>query len=401
MYDHLKGTIQQMAKAQHATVVNIRRHLHMYPELSLQELNTAKYIAKTLQEMGIEFQDGVANTGLVALIKGKNPDKATIALRADIDALPMEEVNDLPYKSQHKGVMHACGHDVHTSSLLGVAKILDALKDAFEGTIKLIFQPGEEKNPGGAITMIQEGVLDHPRPRSILGQHVDPRMPVGKVGFMPGTMMGSADELYITVKGQGGHAAAPHYAVDPILIAAHIIVALQQIVTRNCDPIVPTVLSLCHIKAGETTNIIPTYVQIAGTFRTTDEQWRSAAHQKMEALVCGMAAAMGGSCTFAINKGYPALYNDPALVQRMKKAAQAFVGAEQVVDLELYMIAEDFAYYAQQIPGCFYYLGIQNNAKGINSGLHTSTFNIDETALELGPGLMAWLALKELEIQLQ
>ena len=396
MYDHLKDIIKERAKAQHATIVDIRRHLHRHPELSFQEFNTAQFIAQTLQALHIEVQEGIAPTGLMALIKGKHPAQATVALRADIDALPILEANDIPYKSQNKGVMHACGHDVHTASLLGVAKLLAGLKEEFEGTIKLIFQPAEEKNPGGALSMIKAGVLEQPKPTSIIGQHVNPSIPVGQVGFIKGTMLGSADELYITVQGQGGHAASPQRAVDPILIAAHIIVALQQIVSRNGKPIVPSVLSLCQINGGAATNVIPEAVQIGGTFRTTDEQWREEAHQKMTALACGIAQAMGGTCEFVINKGYPCLNNDPALTQRAMEAAREFLGAEQVLAMELSMGAEDFAYYAQQIPGCFYYLGVQNNAQGINSYVHTPTFNVDEAALELGPGLMAWLALQEL-----
>ena len=400
MYDRLRDTIKNKAKAQHAALVDIRRHLHMHPELSFQEFNTARFIAKTLKELNIACQEGIANTGVVALIKGKNPEKATVALRADIDALPIHETNEVPYKSKNKGVMHACGHDVHTASLIGVAKLLDGLKEEFEGTIKLIFQPAEEKNPGGAITMIREGVLEYPKPASIMGQHVDPRLPVGKVGFIKGTMLASADELHITIKGRGGHAASPELAVDPILIAAHMIVALQQLVSRNCNPIVPSVLSLCQINAGTTTNVIPEAVQIAGTLRTVDEQWRREAHQKITDLVVGMAQAMGGRGELVINHGYPCLNNDPALTQRTIEAARAFLGAAQVVDVELCMGAEDFAYYAQQVPGCFYYLGVQNSAQGITSYVHTSTFDIDEAALELGPGLMAWLAIKELGVLL-
>jgi amidohydrolase len=401
MYAHLKDTIKKLAKEQHAYLVDIRRHLHMHPELSFQEFNTAKFIAKNLEALNIVYQEGIANTGLVALIKGKNPDKATVALRADIDALPIHEANEVPYKSKYDGVMHACGHDVHTASLIGVAKLLNGLKEEFEGTIKLIFQPAEEKNPGGAITMIREGVLEHPKPASIMGQHVDTRIPVGKVGFIKGVMLASSDELYITVKGQGGHAASPDLAVDPILIAAHIIVALQQLVSRNCNPIVPSVLSLCQINAGTTTNVIPAAVQIAGTFRTVDERWRGEAHQKMTDLACGMAKAMGGHCELVINRGYPCLNNDAALTQRTMEAARAFLGEAQVMEAALCMGAEDFAYYAQQIPGCFYYLGVRNDAQDITSYVHTPTFDIDEEALVLGPGLMAWLALQELETQLR
>ncbi len=396
MYDHLQEGIKNIAKAHHQDWVSIRRHLHQHPELSFQEFKTAAYVAQTLRAMDIAVQEGVANTGLVAHIKGKNPDKATVALRADMDALPILEANEVPYKSQNEGVMHACGHDVHTASLIGVAHILNQLSEAFEGTVKLIFQPAEEKNPGGALGMIGAGALEQPQPASILGQHVDPLLPVGKVGFRQGTFMGSADELHITVNGRGSHASTPHMAVDPILIAAHLIVALQQLVSRHSKPATPTVLSLCHIAAGEATNIIPQSAYIAGTLRTIDEAWREQAHQKMQEMACGLAAAMGGSCDFEIRKGYPCVYNDPALAERMQQAARTFVGPAQVVDMELRLGAEDFAYYAQQVPGCFYYLGVQNKEKGIGAQLHTPTFDVDEAALELGPGLMAWLALQEL-----
>lgn len=399
MYDHLKRIIQERAQAQFESLVAIRRHLHQYPELSFQEFETAKFIAQTLQNLDIELHTGIANTGLIALIKGKNPEKATVALRADIDALPILEANEVSYKSRNEGVMHACGHDVHTTSLIGVARLLAGLKEEFEGTVKLIFQPGEEKNPGGALSMIQQGALESPKPASILGQHVDPNTAVGKVAFVKGTMLASADELHITIQGKGGHAASPHMAVDPILIAAHIIIGLQQIVSRSNNPISPAVLSLCHIKAGETTNVIPDTAHLKGTFRATDEQWRAQAHQQMKDLACGIAQAMGGTCDFFINKGYPCLDNELALTERSIEAAKAFLGPEQVLVKELRMWAEDFSYYAQQLPGCFYYLGIQNEARGITSQIHTPTFNIDEEALIIGPSLMTWLALQELALR--
>lgn len=372
----------------------------MYPELSFQEFGTAQFIVQTLKEFNIEVQERIAHTGVVALIKGKNPEKAVVALRADMDALPIQETNDVPYKSKKDNVMHACGHDVHTASLIGVAKLLYNLKDVFEGTVKLIFQPAEEKNPGGALAMIQAGVLEQPRPSCIMGQHVNPSLPVGKVGFIKGTMLGSADELYITVKGKGGHAASPQHAVDPIVIAAHLIVALQQLVTRNGNPIVPSVLSICQIHGGETTNVIPDSVQMTGTFRTTDEHWRLQAHQKMSDLVRGVAQAMGGIGELVINKGYPCLHNAPNLTQSAMDAACAFLGPEHVLEVDLAMIAEDFAYYAQQIPGCFYYLGVQHQDTDSVRHLHTPTFDVDEAALAVGPGLMAWLALHALKVQL-
>jgi amidohydrolase len=396
MYDHLKERIKQLATSNKEQVVAIRRHIHMHPELSFQEFNTAQFIGQTLKKLGIEVQEGIANTGLVATIRGKNSDKCTVALRADIDALPIQEQNQVSYKSQAPGVMHACGHDVHTSSLIGTAQILQALREEFEGTIRLIFQPAEEKAPGGAIGMIQEGVLRNPVPASILGQHVYPILPAGKIGFTKGTIMASTDEIHITVKGQGGHAASPHLAIDPILIASHLIVALQQLISRNQDPIMPGVLSICQINAGEATNIIPEEVYLAGTLRAVSEEWREQAHQKITTMCQGIAQAMGGDCMVEIRKGYPNTYNDPTLTDRVWEATKQYVGSENVVETPLNMGGEDFAYYAQQIPGCYYLLGVRNEDRGINSYVHTPTFDVDEVALELGAGLMAWLALNEL-----
>lgn len=396
MYKHLKERIKQLAESNKSMIIDLRRYIHTNPELSFEEFETAKFIGKTLKDLHIEVQEGIANTGLIAIIKGNNPDKQTIALRADIDALPIQEQNNVAYKSQVKGVMHACGHDVHTASLIGTAKVLHALREEFEGTIKLIFQPAEEQSPGGAISMIREGVLRNPSPTSIIGQHVSPILPVGQVGFTKGTVMASTDELYITVKGKGGHAASPHLAVDPILIAAHLITALQQIVSRNSNPILPVVLSICQIHSGDATNIIPEEVHLAGTLRTINEQWRVQAHQKINDLIQGVTQAMGGTCIVDIQKGYPSTYNDPALTDRVMEVTKEYIGRENVIDMDLNMGGEDFAYYAQQIPGCFYLIGTKNEAKKIDSFVHTPTFDVDEGVLELGPGLMAWVALNEL-----
>lgn len=333
---------------------------------------------------------------MVAIIEGKNPSNKTIALRADMDALPIEEQNEVSYKSRNHGVMHACGHDVHTSCLLGAANILFQLKDEFNGTIKLLFQPGEERLPGGASLMIKEGALQNPNPTGIFGQHVMPLLPVGKVGFRSGLYMASTDELYVTVKGKGGHGAMPHLNIDPVLIAANIITSLQQIVSRNAQPIVPSVLSFGKVIANGATNIIPNEVYMEGTFRTLDEAWRAEAHAKMKKMAEGIAESMGGSCEFEIRKGYPFLKNDEALTGRAKQAAVQYMGAENVVDLDIWMAAEDFSYYSQEMPATFYRLGTRNEAKGITSSVHTPTFDIDETALEHGMGLMAWLALQEL-----
>jgi len=313
-----------------------------------------------------------------------------------MDALPIIEANEVPYKSQNPGVMHACGHDAHTASLLGAAKILNDVRDQFEGTIKLIFQPGEEIIPGGASLMIQDKVLENPRPQAILGQHVMPFIPAGKVGFRSGLYMASTDELYLTITGKGGHGAMPETFIDPVLISAHLLVALQQIVSRVANPKIPSVLSFGRVEALGATNIIPNEVKIQGTFRTLDEAWRAKAHQKMRQIAEGIVEGMGGKLDFEIRKGYPFLKNEPALTARTMEAARAYLGAENVLDLDIWMAAEDFAFFSQEVDGCFYRLGTRNEARGITSGVHTPTFDIEEEALEIGSGLMAWLAVSEL-----
>jgi amidohydrolase len=330
------------------------------------------------------------------LIEGKNPGKKTVALRADMDALPIQEANSVEYKSNNAGVMHACGHDVHTSSLLGTAKILSQLRDNFEGSVKLIFQPGEEKNPGGASLMIREGVLENPKPTAIIGQHVMPLVPVGKVGFREGMYMASSDEIYLRVIGKGGHGAAPELTIDPVVIASHIIVALQQIISRNASPKQPTVLTFGKIVAEGATNIIPDEVKISGTFRALDEGWREEGLQKIKRMAEGLAESMGGKCEVEISRGYPFLQNDPDLTRRIRKAAEEYVGKENVVDIDLTLGSEDFAYYSHLVPASFYRLGTRNEAKGITSYVHTPTFDIDEDALRISTGMMAWMAVKEL-----
>jgi len=398
---NLQEKVKKLAQDALPRVITLRRHLHANPELSFVEFETAKFIAQQLREIGVEPQEGIATTGTVAYIAGKNPYSKTIALRADIDALPIKEANDVPYKSTKDGVMHACGHDVHTSSLLGVAHILHHLRDSFEGTVKLLFQPGEEKLPGGASLMIKEGVLNaqgqYLACQRIIGQHVMPHLPAGVVGFREGMYMASADELYIKVKGKGGHGAMPEMGIDPVLIASHIIIALQQIISRNCSPKTPSVLSFGKVIAEGATNVIPNEVYIEGTFRTYDELWRADAHKRMVKMATGIAEAMGGSCEFEVRVGYPHLKNNPALTKRLKNAAQDYLGAENVVDLDLWLAGEDFAYYSQQIDACFYRLGTRNEARGITASVHTPTFDIEESSLEIGMGLMAWLALEELK----
>jgi amidohydrolase len=389
--------IKSLSQAYSNEVIALRRHLHAHPELSYQEFNTVKFVAGTLRSFGIEPTNGIATTGLIAEIKGKNPEKKTIALRADMDALPITEANDVPYKSKNEGIMHACGHDVHTSSLLGTAKILNEISDQFEGTVRLLFQPGEEKNPGGASYMIRDGALKNPEPSSIIGQHVFPLLPVGKVGFREGMYMASCDELYLKIIGKGGHGAAPEFAIDPIVISSHIIIALQQIISRNASPKQPTVLTFGKIAGGTATNIIPNEVTIDGTFRAMNEAWREEALAKIKKMAESIAEGMGGKCEVTISRGYPYLENNPDVTQRIRKAAEEYVGIENIVDIDITLGAEDFAYYSQVIPASFYRLGTRNEAKGITAYVHTPTFNIDEDALAIGPGLMAWMAVKELE----
>lgn len=388
--------IQQLSHQYTQDVISLRRHIHAHPELSYQEFNTAKFISQKLKEFGLKPQEGVAQTGVVVLIEGNNPTKKTVALRADIDALPITEVNEVVYKSQNKGVMHACGHDVHTASLLGTAKILNETKSQWEGTVKLLFQPGEEKNPGGASIMIKEGALQNPAPSAIVGQHVFPLLPVGKIGFREGKYMASSDEIYLKVIGKGGHGAAPELAIDPVVIASHIIIALQQVISRNASPKQPTVLTFGKITALGATNIIPDEVSIAGTFRALDETWRAEGLKKIKKMAESIAEGMGGRCQVDIHHGYPCLENNPRLTRRIRQAAEEYVGKENVVDIELTLGSEDFAYYSQLIPASFYRLGTRNEAKGITSYVHTPTFNIDEDALKIGPGLMAWMAISEL-----
>ena len=387
--------IKQAAQNIHQQVIVNRRHLHAHPELSFEEYKTSAFVAQQLTQMNIQFTK-MANTGLVGIIKGELPSDNVIALRADMDALPITETNDVPYKSVNTGVMHACGHDVHTSSLLGTAKILNDLKSSFGGTIKLIFQPAEERLPGGANLMIAEGVLENPKPQAILGQHVMPLIDAGKIGLRSGKYMASTDEIYVTIKGKGGHGAQPQQNIDPVLIMAHMVTALQQIVSRNADPRSPSVLSFGKVIANGATNVIPNEVYLEGTFRTLDEDWRADAHHKMKTMAKGIVEGMGGKVDFNIVKGYPYLVNEEKLTANVKQYAIDYLGAQNVLDLDIWMAAEDFAYFSQATDACFYRLGTRNEARGITSSVHTPNFDIDENALNLSTGLMAFLAIKQL-----
>lgn len=366
----------------------MRHHLHMHPELSYQEFETSKFVQDKLTTYGIPFEVK-ATTGVVGIIEGRNPQSRIVALRADMDALPIHEENEVPYKSTRPGIMHACGHDVHTTCLLGAARILSETKDQWDGTVKLIFQPGEEKNPGGASLLIKEGVLENPKPSAIYALHVNPQLEVGLLSFRGGIAMASADEIYITVKGKGGHAAAPHWTTDTILVASHLVVALQQVISRNNNPFSPSVLSITSFQGGHTTNVIPTEVKLMGTFRAMDEQWRFRAHDIIRKITNELVASMGCEADVHIDVGYPCVYNNEALYPKARTLAEQYMGAGYVQETEMRMGAEDFGYYSQQIPGCFFRLGTANKSQGITSGAHTPVFNIDESAIETGIGMMA------------
>jgi hippurate hydrolase len=389
-------TIKQLSGQWADEFIQIRHHLHAHPELSFQEYETSKFVQHKLKEFGIS-SSVLAETGVVALVHGKNPGKKVVALRADMDALPILEENEITYKSTNKGVMHACGHDVHTTCLLGAAKLLKHFENEWEGTVKLIFQPGEEKDPGGASLMIKDGALENPKPAAIIGLHVTPEMEVGRLGFRSGIAMASADEIYITIKGRGGHAASPHLTTDIILVASHIVVALQQIISRNNDPFSPSVLSICAFNGGYTTNVIPSEVKLMGTFRAMDEGWRFKAHELIKKKVNAIAEGMGATAEISIPVGYPCLINDKRATALAQSFAEDFIGKEKVDTINMRMGAEDFSFYSQKIPACFYRLGVGNPSKGITSGVHTPLFNIDEKAIETGMGSMAFLAMQMLK----
>ncbi len=389
--------IKEKSELYFTEIQEIRHHIHAHPELSFHEVNTAAFIADKLKTWGIKYQAGIAGTGIIAIIEGREPGKRCIALRADMDALPIEEKNEITYKSQNKGVMHACGHDVHTSCLLGAAHILNDLRDEFTGSVKLIFQPGEEMHPGGASLMIAAGVLENPRPDSIFALHVYPALPAGTVGFRPGKYMASADEIYITIEGKGGHAALPHQSVDTIAVAAFLITGLQQVVSRKANPLIPSVLTFGKIQGGFTTNVIPEKVEIQGTFRTMDEKWRKEAHQWIKDFTLSTCAAYGAQVTIEIPEGYPCVYNDPELTGKAIEWANAFAGSANVHALDMRMTGEDFSFYTHHIPGCFFRLGTNRDNKEFLAPVHNAHFDIDESALKTGMGMMAWCALNALK----
>jgi amidohydrolase len=387
--------IKSLASSIHSEVVGLRRHLHAHPELSFQEHETCAFVKAQLDKLGISWQ-AVADTGVLASITGGLGAGEVIALRADMDALPIQEQNKVSYASRRPNVMHACGHDFHTSSLLGPAMILNTLKDNFRGTVKFFFQPGEEVIPGGASHMIRDGVLENPRVNAVIGQHAMPRIPVGKIGLRKGKHMASMDSIFVRITGRGGHGAQPHLNIDPVLIASHVIIALQQIVSRMAHPGDPTVLSFGKVIANGAINIIPDEVYMEGTFRAMNETWREEAHKRMTRMAVQIAESMGGTCEFTIQRGYPFLINEEKLTDEVRRHAVDFLGQENVLEEDIWMAAEDFAYYSQVADSCFYLCGVGNQEKGIQSSLHTPTFDIDEHALSISTGLMAYIALKRL-----
>lgn len=390
----LKDQIKKAATDLAPQLIKWRRHMHKHPELSYKEHKTMDYISSQLSEMNIEHSKGVADTGVVAIIKGKNPDSRVIALRSDHDALPIIEANEVDYASTNPGVMHACGHDAHTASLLGAASILNSCKDSWEGTIKLLFQPGEERLPGGATLMIKDGALQNPAPEKIIGQHVFPDLPAGHVGLCPGTYMASADELHMEIIGKGGHAALPEGQCNPILVASEILLAFEDFIENRPNKDIKTVLSFGFIEGNGATNIVPNSVKLEGTFRSLDEEWRFFAHKKMQEIVSSICQTRGANAHLDIKVGYPCVHNNPELTERLTALATEYLGADKVHRLPVRMTAEDFSFYAQQIPGCFYRLGTSSPETDLgHSGLHTPTFDIDESALVIGAGLLAFGAV--------
>ena len=390
----LKGQIKHLASTLHPQLIRWRRHLHAHPELSFEEYETMAFISNVLTELGISHEKGIAGTGVVATIKGRNPNSRTIALRSDHDALPIIEKNEVDYASKNHGKMHACGHDVHTTSLLGAASILASTSDQWDGTIRLIFQPGEERLPGGASIMVKEGVLKNPVPSHIIGQHVFPDLPAGHVGMRGGMYMASADEIYLTINGKGGHAALPKGQCNPLLVASEVLLACEQFIETRENPKIKTVLTFGFIEGSGATNVIPNSVQLKGTFRSLNEEWRFNAHSKIREIVDSICANRGATADHDIRVGYPSVYNDPKLTDHMFNAAVEYLGEDKVHELPERMTAEDFSFYAQKIPGCFYRLGTANPNSDLGlHGLHTPRFDIDESALEIGAGLMAYGAI--------
>lgn len=397
----MQNKIQELTDRYNGYVVDCYRHLHAHPELSFEEFQTSQFIQQQLQEMQIPFKSGVGGNGITGSIRGRNPDSKVIALRADMDALPVCEAVDIPWKSVNDNVMHACGHDAHTACLLGAARILNELRDQFEGTLLLIFQPGEEKAPGGARVMLEDGIFDEIKPDVIIAQHVSVDYPTGTLGFLPGMIMASADEIHIKIHGKGGHGALPHLVNDTVLCAAQTLVSLQQVRSRLCHPLVPMVLTFGKLIAGGAQNIIPHEVLLSGTFRTVDEKWRAEAKEHILRIINETAKAYGCTAETEIPDGYPCVINDAKITSMARQFATEWVGENRVVDLEMRMTSEDFAFFTQQYPCTFYRFGVKGTSNADTGGLHSATFKIDEDALKTGFGGLAWLAWRFLNSSIQ
>jgi amidohydrolase len=394
----LKDFIKSKSEELYDKVLEYRNHLHRNPELSYKEYGTMNFVCSVLDKIGIPYSKGIAGTGVVGIIESNNPNNECVALRADLDALPIQEENDVDYKSENPGIMHACGHDVHTAILLGVCEILKELKDHLPYSVKVIFQPGEEKNPGGASLMIAENVLNSPRVKEIFALHVFPDLPAGKLGFKEGLYMASCDEIYLTIIGKGGHGATPNNCIDPIAIGATIVTTLQQIISRKCDPKIPSVLTFGHFEAIGSTNIIPSKAILKGTFRTMDEEWRAEAIELINTQIRSIVEGMGAKAELEISKGYPFLENNPDLTHTTKLKAIDFFGKENIYDLHIRLSSEDFSFYAQQVPACFFRIGVRNEARGITYGVHHPKFDIDPEALKTGMCAMSLCVFKSDQI---
>jgi len=391
----IKEDIKLLAEKFYNEIVEYRRHLHQNPELSTFEQNTANFICSKLDEIGLKYKKDVGGYGIFGFIEGKNPEKKCVAIRADMDALPIKEETSLPFKSKNEGVMHACGHDVHMSSQLGAIKILNELKDKFEGRVMFIFQPSEEFYPGGALKMLREGIFDEVTPSNIFAYHSTPEIDCGYIGMKEGKCMASTDEIYIDIIGKGGHGATPDLNIDPIVVASHIVIALQTIVSRNASPTIPTTFSIGKFIADGRTNVIPNTVHMEGIIRTFDENWRKECHSLIERISTQTAKAFGAEAKVFIDHGYPYVYNDPSLTQKAIKLSKDYFGEDKVLNLDARMTAEDFSYFSQKAPSCYYRVGTRKKGEPITN-LHTSNFDVDEKCLENAMGITAYLAIYSL-----
>ena len=391
----LKELLSTKVSAIYEKIKSYREHLHQNPELSYKEFNTMEYVAAKLKDIGIPYEKGVAGTGIIGIIRSSkhSENQACIGLRADLDALPIQEQNTASYKSKVEGVMHACGHDVHTSILLGAAEILFELREDLEHPVKLIFQPGEEKNPGGASLLIEAGVLENPKVKEMYALHVFPELEVGKLALRPGLNMASCDELHLEIIGVGGHGAMPEKCINPILIGSEFIIEAQNIIHKSCPKEVPCVISFGHFDALGATNVIPERAEIKGTFRTMNEEWREKAAILLMDLANNLENKYKGNVNLIVSKGYPFLKNDDELTEKLKTKFESFFGPEKIEGLALRMTSEDFSFYSQTIPVCFFRLGVGNKEKGIIYSVHHPKFDVDSACLKTGMLAMIQVAL--------